>query len=962
MTRLGLSHHERVQLKKRALNRIRIGQLNIGTMTGRGRELADLMRARKVDILCVQETRWKGNKAKELGDGYKLFYSGANEQGRNGVGIVLSGEMKNALTEIDRKNDRIMRVKICYSGETVNIISAYAPQVGCTEEEKSCFWNEMNEVRQELEEHERIIVGADFNGHVGYGNEVIERVHGGYGIGERNLEGESIADFAMSFDMAIVNTFFKKKQEHLVTYRSGGRCSQIDYFLYNRSRLMEVKNCKVIPGDHVAPQHRLLCMDLTIKRERKTKMKVAKKIRWYKLLGRDNDKKREFRRRVLGEIDLGIEDVEEWWRHNASMIRRHGREILGETSGKVWEEKESWWWDEDIKTVVKDKKEAKKKFEESQLEEDRERLRDRNKEVKKVVAQAKAKAYQGVYEELETKEGLSKMLKMSKARNKSTKDITHIKQIKDRNGTVIKKEEDIIKRWKEYFEQLLNEENERLIREDGQVNMGLVVGVSREEVMNVLKKMKNGKATGPDFIPVEVWKALGEDGVDILYDLMVKIFEQEKIPEEWRESILIPIFKGKGDVQDCSNYRGIKLMSHTLKILERMIDGRIRDEVRIGKEQLGFMEGSGTTDGIFCIRQLMEKFREKQQELHLVFIDLEKAYGRVPRQEIWRCLREKMVPEKYVRIIQEMYRNSCTRVRSSVGETDGFEIGVGLHQGSALSPFIFNIVMDVMTKDLREAVPWCILYADDIVLCAERREDLEEKLERWRVALEERGMKISRSKTEYMCASSVEEDGNSIILDGEEIKRVQKFKYLGSIVEASGGIDQEVRHRIQAGWNNWRSASGVLCDKKVPLRLKGKFHRTVVRPAMLYGTETASMKKAEEKKMDVAEMKMLRWMSGVTREDRIRNDYVRGSTKVTELSKKIQEGRLRWYGHLLRRDEYHVGKHTMDMEVPGRRRRGRPRKRWRDCVREDLIMKGIDENEAHNRNHWRKLIHNGDPI
>ena len=85
-----------------------------------------------MDILCVQETRWKGNKAKELGDGYKLFYSGANEQGRNGVGIVLSGEMKNALTEIDRKNDRIMRVKICYSGETVNIFHAYAPQVGCT--------------------------------------------------------------------------------------------------------------------------------------------------------------------------------------------------------------------------------------------------------------------------------------------------------------------------------------------------------------------------------------------------------------------------------------------------------------------------------------------------------------------------------------------------------------------------------------------------------------------------------------------------------------------------------------------------------------------------------------------------------------------------------------------------------------------------------------------------------------
>ncbi|XP_066965684.1 craniofacial development protein 2-like [Macrobrachium rosenbergii] len=116
--RRGLLHQERVQLKKRAHIGFRVCQLNIGSMTGRGRELADLMRKRKVDVLCVQETRWKGNKAKELGDGYKLYYSGANKQGRNGVGIVLSGELKNTVIEVQRKNDRIIRLKMC-SGERV---------------------------------------------------------------------------------------------------------------------------------------------------------------------------------------------------------------------------------------------------------------------------------------------------------------------------------------------------------------------------------------------------------------------------------------------------------------------------------------------------------------------------------------------------------------------------------------------------------------------------------------------------------------------------------------------------------------------------------------------------------------------------------------------------------------------------------------------------------------------------
>ena len=107
--------------------------------------------------------------------------------------------------------------------------------------------------------------------------------------------------------------------------------------------------------------------------------------------------------------------------------------------------------------------------------------------------------------------------------------------------------------------------------------------------------------------------------------------------------------------------------------------------------------------------------------------------------------------------------------------------------------------MYVINQDLRETLPWGILYADDIVLCAERREDLEVKLERWRAALEGRGMRISRSKTEYMCASIDGDGGDSITMDGEEIKKVHKFKYLGATVDASGSMDEEVRHRIQAG-------------------------------------------------------------------------------------------------------------------------------------------------------------------
>ena len=126
-------------------------------------------------------------------------------------------------------------------------------------------------------------------------------------------------------------------------------------------------------------------------------------------------------------------------------------------------------------------------------------------------------------------------------------------------------------------------------------------------------------------------------------------------------------------------------------------------------------------------------------------------------------------------------------------------------------------------------------------------------------------------------------------------------------------------YRIQSGWTNWKRVSGILCDRRISLRVKGKVYKTVVRPAMMmYGAETWEVKKAQEKKLDVAEMRMLRWMSGVTKLDRIRNERIRGTTKVGEISKKIQESRLKWYGHVLRRDDEYVGKRVMGMEVRGK--------------------------------------------
>ena len=285
----------------------------------------------------------------------------------------------------------------------------------------------------------------------------------------------------------------------------------------------------------------------------------------------------EFRRSVVERManahEVTTENVEEWWEETAGLIRSCGDEVCGRSSGKKKPGLESWWWNEETDKAVREKEDRLKTGE----DDDRNEYKRAKGAAKKVVARVKAEAIEELCANLETSERQKDIYRIAAARDRAGKDIGQMRTIKSATGDVLMRDEDIRERWGQYFSWLMNEENPRQETGERESNQGLTAPINEAETERALKGMKSGKAVGSDEIPAEVWKCLGWFGVVTLCKLFNRIMITETIPSAWRDSVLVPMFKEKGDIQECKNYRGIKLLTHTFKIWERVLDRRVRE-------------------------------------------------------------------------------------------------------------------------------------------------------------------------------------------------------------------------------------------------------------------------------------------------------------------------------------------------------------------------------------------------
>ncbi|XP_046864746.1 uncharacterized protein LOC124459301 [Xenia sp. Carnegie-2017] len=694
---------------------------------------------------------------------------------------------------------------------------------------------------------------GDWNGHVGSVRKGY-CAHGGFGVGDMNAEGEAILELAASCGMVVVNTWFIKEESKLVTYESGDSRTVVDYILVNEEERKNVKDAKVIAGEECVTQHKLLVMDWRIRKVKRRKVEGKGRLKLWKL--RSNEGKQCFRDEIA-TLNVEGETVEERW----TCLEKGVLKACCRSKGGVVEE-QAWWWDQRVSEVIGAKKLAFKRWRKSRTEADRIDYIRFKKKARKEVAKAKERHQKELLVKMQ-ENGRKALFRTARRSKKERNDILGAPGVQNHDGELKVLLEDRLEVWRAYCDRLMNVENEW----NGEVEVDEVFGpweiVTVDEVAAALRKMKKGKATGPSEVGSEMLD--NELCVRELCNVANEVLRGSKMPSTWRKSLVVPLYKGKGAATVCGNYRTIKLMEHALKIVERVFERRLREVVRMGEEQYGFIPGRN--DGCVFCEAAAGEILEKDRELYMVFVDLEKAFDKVPRKVIEYALRKKGVTENMVRAVMETYEGVEAVVTEEGARSGVFEVKVGVHQGSVLSPLLFACVMDVLTEEVRRKEGcWCLLYADYIVLVAESKQKVLEWYREWKTAIEVKGLKVNEAKTKGMrCSRQVEvKDSdkwpcgvcgkrvgvNSIMcgkcgkwvhgrcsgvrgaltrvtdfecgtcrrggrvaierfeLGDVSLEGVSEFKYLGDVLNDGGGCEQAVRNRVQAAW--WRIVEAEL--------------------------------------------------------------------------------------------------------------------------------------------------------
>nr|KAG5704670.1 hypothetical protein BaRGS_025312 [Batillaria attramentaria] len=534
------------------------------------------MKNYKIGVLGLSETRWLQTGQLRFSSGEQLLYSGHTEDGAphtEGVALMLAPEAQRALIGWEPVNSRIITAKFITKKKDIklNIIQCYAPTNDAEEEKKDDFYQQLQTVIDRGGAKDMTILMGDFNAKIGSDNTGYENTMGTHGLGQMNENGERFADFCALNQLVIGGSIFPHKRIHKATWRSPDHVTenQIDHICISRKFRRSWRDVRVMRGADVSSDHHLLATTLRLRLKRHTNANNTR-TRYNVGLLRNTETQTAFRISLSNRFqplqdlieDSGM-DIETQWEHSKKLWHDTCEEVLGKrkTQHKEWVSA-----DTTQKLEVRKKKKtalntsrtrrAKAKAQEEYTAADREVKRSTRKDkrdyIDDLANQAEEAAGQGNLKDLYqvTKKLAGKFQQTDKP-------------VKDKNGHPLTTTEEQLKRWAEHFRELLNRPIPETPPDIPPAETELPINCdkpSKAEIRKAIMTLRNGKAAGPDEIPAEAIKADTETAVNMLHSLFSKIWEKEEVPAQWKEGIVIKLPK-KGDLRDCSNYRGIMLLS-----------------------------------------------------------------------------------------------------------------------------------------------------------------------------------------------------------------------------------------------------------------------------------------------------------------------------------------------------------------------------------------------------------------
>ena len=502
-----------------------------------------------------------------------------------------------------------------------------------------------------------------------------------------------------------------------------------------------------------------------------------------------------------------------------------------------------------------------------------------------------------------------------------------------------------------------------------------------DEIRWALNNINDGKSPGCDDVPIELIKEGKENSILLYHKIVLKIWKTCTWPISWKRSIYIPLPK-KGDLKLCSNHRTIALISHAskilLKIIQKRLERKLDDEINI--VQAGFRPNRGTRDHIFNIRNILEKCREFNKDLYACFIDYSKAFDCVEHQKMWKIMAQMGFPKHLIRLIESLYQNQEAAVRVDGETSEWFNVGKGVRQGCILSPYLFNVYAENIMRNFRDdahrfddvedpefdtyesisiggrSLPE-LRYADDTVLLSSTPEGLEKMIRSVKQHSEDQNLYLNAKKTKIMKTDKTERATN-IVIDGETIEEVIDFDYLGSLITQSGDGIKEIRRRLGMASRKLGSLKKVWKGNDDKTKLK--FLRSLIFPIATYGSETWSISKEAEKKINAFEFKCYRkilripWTAKRTNAS-IVNHF--GNIPEHWLQNTIVRQKMKFFGHIKRHQS--LEKQIYEGIVPGKRGRGRPKRRWSQDIT-DRLQTTVAEagRRAQNRDAYRRAVIN----